>query len=181
MKRRRGYSLIECIVTFALMGTAMTTVAVSISGMQRACQRVREATRSEMELQRLAGQLRADAHEALSGGQAGGKEEGKDAPADTLRLILGEDEVVQYTLSAGEVRREQRRKEEVLCRESYHLPAGCTARWIVETQGAHPIVSLQLEPQALAANGQAGLKTAQITAAVGLLRQAEATKGGKQS
>ena len=66
MKSRRGYSLIECLVTIALIGTAMTTVAVSMSGMQLACQRVREETIAEMELQRLAVQLRADAHEALS-------------------------------------------------------------------------------------------------------------------
>ncbi|MHB8897272.1 MAG: PulJ/GspJ family protein [Thermoguttaceae bacterium] len=166
MKRLRGYSLIECLAAIALTGTAMTIVAVSMSGMHRACQRVREETIAETELQRLAVQLRTDAHQARSA-----REEKVDAPrggkdlVPALRLDLGDQEVVQYTAHRGLVWREHHRNRQVLERETYRLIPAQTVRWKVDTTGTFPFVSLQLE----ADPGDPAGRSRQVQAAVGLL------------
>ena len=103
-------------------------------------------------------------------------------PAGTLRLILSDEEVVQYTVSAGAVQREHRRKEEVLHRETYRLPSAYTAQWKLETKNPLAVVSLQLEPEPVDLGGRAGCRALQVTAAVGLLRQPAAeVKAGGQS
>ncbi len=182
MKRRRGYSLIECLVTIALMGTVMTTVAVSMSGMLRACQRAGDETNAEMEFQRLAAQLRADAHEALSGQQEDGADRDQKMPASMLRLVLNDEEEVRYTLGVGAVEREHRRKKEVVHRETYRIPAGYTAGWKLETRNPLPIVSLQFEPEPVSLGSPTGLRALEVTAVIGVLGQpAAAVKTGEQS
>ena len=172
MRSRRGFSLVECLATIALTGTAMTTVAVSMSGMHRACQRVREETTAETELQRLAVQLRADAHEALSAQQE--NVPGRTTSPGTLRLILSGEEAVQYTVGSDAVHREHRRNEEVLHRETYRLPSANSAQWKLETSNSLPVLSLRLAPEPVDRGGRGGCRARQVTAAVGLLRQAAA-------
>ena len=194
MRKRRGYSLVECLATFALIGTALTMVAVSMNGMQRACQRVRDDTLTEMELQRLALQLRTDAHAAASAREVVAADDGSQP--DTLRLVLNGEESVDYMAAADVVRRELRRSEQVLHRETYRLPTAYTAQWMLETgnpsenQGKespreenqqagprvaagardpHPVVSLRLEPEPVDRGGRPGGRALSISAAVGLI------------
>ncbi len=169
MRRRKGFTLVECLAAIAMIGAAMTTVAVAMSGMHRACQRVREEIASEMELQRLAVQLRADAHEALSAKQEEGEEENA-APGSVL-LALGNEESVQYTVQAGHIQRVQRRGDELLHRETYRLPEEYSAHWELKKNGSAPMVSLKLEPHPVELSGRMGDRPVQINAAVGLLTQ----------
>ncbi len=169
MRRRNGFTLVECLAAIALIGVAMTTVAVAMTGMHRACQRVREEIASEMELQRFAVQLRADAHEALSAKQEGGKEE--NAASDSILLALSDEESVQYTVQAGHIQREQRRGDELLHRETYGLPDSYTAHWELKKNGSAAMASLKLEPQPVELSGRMGDQPIQINAAVGLLAQ----------
>ncbi len=182
MKKHRGYSLIECLVTIALIGTVMTTVAVSMSGMQRACHRAGEETSAEMELQRLAAQLRADAHEALSGQQEDGAGTDPKTPAGVLRLVLNDEEEIRYTLGARTVNREHRRNKEVVHRESYRIPAGYAVGWKLDTGNPLPIVSLQFEPEPGCIGSPTGIRALEVAAVIGVLGQpAAAVKTGEQS
>ncbi|NLS97032.1 MAG: type II secretion system protein [Planctomycetaceae bacterium] len=168
MSRRRGYSLIECLATIAMIGTVMTTVAVSMSGMQRASQRIREEVAIEADLQRLAAQLRADGHNALSAKMAGGKTE--DAAAGSILLTLSDKESVRYSVKADHLQREHLQGEKLLHRESYRLPEDCTARWELEENDSVPLVSLTVEPTPGDAKDRWNNWNTEIIAAVGLLK-----------
>lgn len=63
MKRRRGFSLVECVVAIGLIAVAFTTVAVATGGIRRALARLRADVEIELGIERLAIQLCADAHE----------------------------------------------------------------------------------------------------------------------
>ncbi len=169
MSRRNGYTLVECLVVIALIGTAMTTVAVAMSGMHRAGQRVRAETAVEMDLQRFAVQLRADAHEALSAEQEDGDDDKGSAP--TLRLTLRDDETVRYTVGEETVQRERRRGDERVHRETYRLPQAYTAHWELEESGLVPMVRMKLEPEPVELSSPMGTETIQIDAAVGVIRR----------
>lgn len=169
MSRRRGYTLIESLATIAMMGTVMTTVAVSMSGMHRASQRIREEAAIETDLQRLAAQLRADAHGALSAKMEGGKEE--DTTAGSVLLALNDDkESVRYSVTAQGLHREHLRGEEVLHRESYRLPDGCIARWELEESHSVPLISLKIQPKPGDFTKHMNGQPVQVFAAVGLLK-----------
>lgn len=167
MRKRSGYSLVECLVAIALIGATMTTVAVAMSGMQRASQRVRGEIASEMELQRFAVQLRADTHAALSAVEE--TEENGGAAARSIRLALSDEKSVQYSLEAGCIQRVQRRGDELLHRETYRLPEMYSAHWELEKNGSASMVSLKLEPEPVELSGRMGDRPLQINAAVGLL------------
>lgn len=167
MRIRCGYSLVECLVAIALATTAITTVAVTMSGMHRAYRQVREQTLSEMELNRFAAQLRADAHRALS---ANLEEEENTA----AQLILSNEETVRYTLQEGRIQRDQKRNDKLVHHESYALPDACTARWEIVKDESTPMLSLRLEPGPLQQSGPPSGQSQQINAAVGLLKQPSA-------
>lgn len=168
MSRRRGYTLIESLATIAMMGTVMTTVAVSMSVMHRASQRIREEAAIETDLQRLAAQLRADAHNALSAKTEGGREE--DAAAESMLLALNDKESVRYSVKAERLHREHLQGEKVLHRESYRLPDGCIARWELEESHSVPLISLKIQPKPGDFTKHMNGQPVQVFAAVGLLK-----------
>jgi len=168
MRTRRGYYLAECLVAIALMGATFSTVAVATSGMYRCCRRVREESAGELELVRLAAQLRADAHQALSVREEG-PADAKAAAAKTLLLTLGDERSVHYTLRAGRVERVLSRGDEPAHRETYRLPGSFTARWQVGDGRPARMVSLMLVPGPVGSNTPSGSQAIRIDAAVGLL------------
>jgi type II secretory pathway pseudopilin PulG len=172
MKKRNAYSLVECLATLAIIATVMTTVAVSMSGLHRACRHVQRDTASEMDLQRFAAQLRTDAHGALSAQQE--VAEADDNTVGSMLLLLGEEESVRYTVTADRIQREHLQNEKVIHRESYRIPETCQARWKVKENGSAPMVSLQLDPDPADPNGPLGQQTIQVNAAIGLLKPSPA-------
>lgn len=164
MKRRNGYTLIECLVAMALATSALTVVAMTMSGIQQAQRRVQEQASSERELSRFATRWRTDAHEAWSA-------ECENAESDTVEMVLSDQESVRYTLLAGYVKRVQRRNDEVVHQETYRLPDTCTARWELDRKGPTPVVTLKLEPLSLEESGRIDGHAQQVHAAVGLLAQ----------
>ena len=169
MRIRCGYSLVECLVAMALATTAMTTVAVTMSGMHHAHRQVQEQTVSEMELSRFAVQLRADAHEALSANL----EEEENA---AVQLILSKEDTVRYTLQEGRIQRDQKRNDKLVHHETYRLPDACAARWELVENGSTPMLSLKLEPEPLEQSGRPSGQSQHINAAVGLFKQAAQAK-----
>jgi len=174
MTRRRGYSLVECLVAIALIAATFTAVAVATSGMYRACQRVGQESAVELELARLAAQLRADAHQAAS--------VKLEVPADssatpsTLSLVEDGGRSIDYKLRGGQVERVVRQRDTVGHRDGYRLPGTFAARWQVERDRPLALVSLILDPGPLGTSGTLGFEAFRVDAAVGLLRPARAAE-----
>ena len=166
MRTRRGYSLVECLITIILIGATLSVVAVAMSRMRLSCVRVSRASTEELELERFALQLRTDAHQALSVEE----EEGNDATATGPALVfrLADGRWVQYTVQATHVERLLHRGDEVRHRETYRLPKSFAAVWQVQTDRSLPLVSLKLEPGPIGSSVSLGFQTIQIDAAVGL-------------
>lgn len=174
MRKHNGYTLVECLAAIAMIGTAMTTVAVSMSGIHVAYRQMESDSFGEMEWQRLAVQLRTDAHQARSASQEGETDENQ--PGNTLRLTLHEKEVLRYIVDGRQVRREHSRNDKVVHREDYRLPENCTAHWVLKTDGPSSVASLELELDSAETIGQAAHPVLQIDAAVGLFRPSPAPK-----
>ena len=164
MRTRRGHSLVECLITIGLIGATLSIVAVAMSQMRRSCQRVSQASTTELELERFAFQLRTDAHRALSVEREGAN----DATGPALLFRLADELSVKYTLQATHVERLLHRGDEVRHRETYRLPKSFTAAWQVQTDRPAPLVSLKLEPGPVGSSVSLGFQSIQIDAAVGL-------------
>jgi type II secretory pathway component PulJ len=142
MKRRRGATLIEITVVIALAGAALTTVSLTLHTLYRSEHRVRQALEWEHELDRLAGQLRQDAHPAVSATAEAGPE---PAETGTLSLVGPEGDTIQYARQADWIERTVRRGQTIRHRETYRLPAATTARWQISRQHARPVISLVID------------------------------------
>jgi len=168
MSTRRGFTLTETVVAIGLVSATLTAVAVATAGMYRACRHVRQESAVGLELGRLASQLRADAHGALSVEVQSADDAEGDAGA--LLLTLPDGGSVRYTLRTGHVDRVLRRGDEVPHRETYRLPPALVARWQIERGRTVPLVSLLLEPGPVGTSGPLGRQPVRVDAAVGLLR-----------
>ncbi len=164
---RRGFTLIESVVSIALLAVILTVVTLTLHTMYRADRRMRDELNLQSEFDRLATQLRIDTHPALAVTIAG-PEDG--STAETLQLTLPGSQTVQYTLVADRVERTLRREEKTEHRESYRLPPSSGARWQVETERPMSMVSLVLEPQSTSELGGPALPYAcRIDATVHLI------------
>ena len=173
MRTRRGSSLFECLIAIGLIGATFSTVAVAMSGMYRTHRRVRGEAGRELELERFAAQLRADAHQALSVEEetvADPNAADPNAAVKILSLTLPGGRSVHYTLQERRVERVLRRGDELLHRETYRLPGAFIARWGVARDRSWPMVSLMLEPGPAGPDSPLGFQAMRIDAAVGLLR-----------
>lgn len=162
MRRREGYSLIECLVAMALATSALTVVAMTTTGVHQAQRRVEQQSSSERDLYRLASQLRTDAHQARSASK-------EDTESQTIKLVLNDQGSVDYTLEAGRVMRVQHRNEEVVHRETYRLSDGYTAQWELGENGSTGMVTLKLTPVPVQEGAPIQGQPQEINAAIGLL------------
>jgi prepilin-type N-terminal cleavage/methylation domain-containing protein len=168
MKRRRGFSLVECVVAIGLIAVAFTTVAVATGGIRRALARLRADVEIELAIERLAIQLRADAHEALAADLPAPVEQA--APAGSLRLTLNGQRRIDYSIRADRIERVVRRQGTVAHRETYRLPESPAACWALSSEGAAPIVALKIAPAPPGGADSIARRGVEIQAAVGLLR-----------
>lgn len=164
MRTRRGHTLVECLITIGLIGATLSIVAVAMNQIRLASQRVGQAATTEIDLERLALQLRTDAHRARSVKQ----EPANDATGGTLWFSLDDELSAKYTLRTTHLERRLQRGDEVRHRETYRLPKSFTAEWQVQTDRSSPLVSLKLEPGPVGSSISLGFQTIQIDAAVGI-------------
>jgi type II secretory pathway component PulJ len=165
--RRRGHSLIECSAVLFMLAATLATVTAILHTLYQADGRLRDELAQQLALERLAAQLRCDAHQASSAttGEAGNQPDS----AAALLLVLPNQLTVQYTLAPQHVERVVRRAETVQHRESYDLPSATTARWRWRKGRMPLIVSLVLESRTGSEPGVRTLKrTYSIDAAVQL-------------
>jgi type II secretory pathway component PulJ len=165
--RRSGHTLIETMIALALISTVLTTVSLTLHTMYRANDRMRRALFQQRELDRLAAQLRTDAHVGSSPVVETPEEE---STGPTLQLSLPDDQSVRYTLAEEHLERILRADDRVQYRERYRLPPDVDARWEVEEAQSTPIVCLILrdEPE-LPVQGTGSDHVHRIAAAVGIL------------
>lgn len=168
MRKRGGFSLVECLIAISLMAVVFSTIAVAMSGLRRCSRRIREESQVELDLERFSSQLRADAHLALSVDLEDSADPG--SAANTLLLTLTDERSVRYTLQARSIQRVLRQGEEPRHRETYRLPPSCTAHWQVDVDRPSPMVSLRIDPGAADSTNPFGFQAMRIDAAVGLLR-----------
>jgi len=164
MKRRRGYSLLECLVVISLLASILGTVGWTMHALHRTDRRLGDALLASGALERLAGQLRADAHLAESA--AASPASGETPAGRELSLTLPAERSVRYTLLPRAVERVVRRGTTLEHRETYPVVA-TAAGWQVTPS----LISLtvQFEPQAPAVPN-ATVRTGRIDAAVRLVR-----------
>ena len=162
MSRNQGFSLVETLVAMALATTAIAAVALTLNAVHRCHREVGDHTRSETELHRFAVQLRSDAHRALSA-------EPEGDTTEVLKLVLSDQEYVQYTLQAGRVQRDQHRNDKRVHHDTYRLPNDSTPQWERNDNGEIPLIIVRLEPEDVQPSVPAGGRPVQIKAAVGLL------------
>jgi type II secretory pathway pseudopilin PulG len=167
MKRRRGFSLVECVVANGLIAVAFTTVAVATGGIRRALARLRADVEIELGIERLAIQLRADAHEALAADLPAPVEQ--SAPAGSLRLTLHGQRRIDYSIRAERIERVVRQQGTVAHRETYRLPGSPAVCWTLSSGAAAPIVALQVAPAPPGGADSIARGGVEIQAAVGLL------------
>jgi len=167
MRKRSGYSLVECLAAMSLIAATLATIAVAMHGMRRSCQRVGEESAADLDMERLAAQLRSDAHRARS--VVIEPPADPDMPAHTLVLTLADNRTVQYTLATARLDRRVHQDGEVRHRESYRLPRSFTAQWQVDPARYRPMASLMVVPGRMESGSTLGFDPIRIDAAVGLL------------
>ena len=141
--RRRGYTLIECLVAITLLGSLLGTVTLTLTVMYRAERTMRDALDQQRSLEQFTARFRSDAHQASSASVS--KPAEANGPARELVLECATDQMITYTLRPQAVERVVRRGESTVHRETYGLTAA-SARWEVREQKT-PIVSLLLDGQ----------------------------------
>ena len=167
-RRRRGHSLIECIVVLALIAVTLGAVTTTLHVLYQADRRLRDGLTRDSAVEKLAAQLRCDAHQALSAKV--GDPAGKTAPANDLSLSLPEDRSIQYTLFPERIERVVRRGQTVEHRETYRLVSS-SASWRVREDRAPPMVTLVLELQTGRESGErAAPRTCRVDAAIQLFQ-----------
>jgi hypothetical protein len=115
---RRGISIIEVLIVFTCLSIGMGLCAVTIQLLMRLDADGQARYRSQVVLERLARQLRGDAHSAANAEVEAAKN-GKPA---MLKLSLGAKHVVTYEPGKLGVARIESRDGNVVEREQYLLP-----------------------------------------------------------
>jgi hypothetical protein len=133
--RRRGYSLIECLVLITVMSLLIGLSAGTIQLLLRLDRAGRTASEEAVALGRLARDFRDDAHQAAPVDPPG-------RSPDRIVLSLGDSKSVEYAIRPVDVLRTVRSGEKVLRRETYLRPARASARIDVAIDGSGPIASM---------------------------------------
>ena len=168
-RRRRGYTLVECLVALSLLSVTLTTVALTLHTLYQADHRLRDELAYESELERFTAQLRTDAHPAVEATIDSSTVE--VSAADSLELSLGADRTIQYSILPERIERTAHQADTVRHRESYRLPPSASAKWQMQEDRTPPIVTLVLELRSGDRAGEGAISSVvHIDAAVQLIR-----------
>jgi prepilin-type N-terminal cleavage/methylation domain-containing protein len=131
---RDGFTLLEAMVALTVLSVVLASAAIALNTIYRAEETVRRHRRTAENLSRLELRLRRDVHRAdrlhfVEDEQA----DGGDRRA--LRLEMGGEELIEYHAVDDRVRRETRRGEEMLQRDTFYIE-GFSPSW--ESPGEAP-------------------------------------------
>lgn len=166
MKRRRqGFTLIEMIAAFAVMGVALGTVSLALHALYRVDTRVRQSLAWQSSLDRFIVAFRRDVHEAEEAQLTPAKAPAKNT--DELVLRMPQSTSISYVLGAKRIDRIARQGDKLLGRESFRLPAA-SAVWDVSANAGATKVTLQLLPLGPATDGLQQRREEHVTAVMRL-------------
>ena len=168
--RRHGYALIECLTVIAMVGVTLGTIATTLHAMYRTDRGLREQLAFCSQVDRLASQLRGDAHQASSATVRAG--DGEKGEATILALVLPGERTVEYSLKPPVIERAVRRGQIIEHRESHRLLGSATAQWHMEDGRAAPLVSLDLKLRANRLGDRAFTKSYRISATLRVVSSA---------
>lgn len=137
---RRGITIIEVLIVVTGVTMMLGLCAVSIQLLMRLNGDGVSRYGTAVAFERLARQMRVDAHSSETG-QLGvdGNAEGKPA---SLRLTLNPDHTVAYQSQEGAVVRTESAAGKVVRRESYSLPTGGAAQFLLREEGPSRLVAV---------------------------------------
>ena len=137
---RRGITIIEVLVVVTGVAMLLGLCAVSIQVLMKVNSDVQGRYGASVALERLARQLRDDAHASETAGiTADQKKVGKAAG---LRLAFGPDHFVVYESGDGGVVRTESRAGKAVRHEKYSLARGAVARFELRDEGSRQLVAL---------------------------------------
>lgn len=135
--RRRGYTLLEMLTAFALLGTTWATIALTLHSLQRAERRMHDAFADANSIDRFSARLRADAHVS----DAASIDASEDVPA--LILSQSGERRVRYRQLPEGIERSVLQAGEIAHRDVFHL-ADVDTRWLVDEENAVQMVQVHL-------------------------------------
>jgi hypothetical protein len=140
-RARRGITIIEVLIVVTSVTMLISLCAVSIQLLMRLNGDGLARYSAAVALDRLSRQIRDDAHSSESG-QLGGDQKTDGKPA-SLRLNLTPDRWVVYQSEEGAVvRTESAAAAKVVRRESFSLPTGGAARFLMREEGPSRLVTV---------------------------------------
>ncbi len=130
---RRGSTLVEMMVTIAVLTVLLGLTAGLIRLLLRLDQAGRDALAVATDAARLAADWADDAHRAPATPPL--------IAGDRLTFARGDAERIEYTIRPRDLLREVRRGDKVR-RETYRLPPHASARFETTTEAGHPVASI---------------------------------------
>ena len=134
--RRRGITIIEVLIAATAVSLLMSLCAVSIHLLMKLNADVQGRFSAAVTLERLARQVRDDAHASETAQVVADKK-----PAG-LRLRLEADHAVEYQSGDGGVVRTESRAGKMIRHETYILARGGVGQFELRDEGSHKMVAL---------------------------------------
>ncbi len=172
--RRRGITMIEMMVLITAVATTLGLCAVTIQLLLRLKTDGQSRLTAQIGLERLARQLRSDAHSAGSAQVDSAPARAGKAPG--LRLALGLKHGVVYEPSKSAVMRVESQDGNVIRRELYALPAARDIQFEIRPEAGRRFVALVIRKR----NGTNGAGSDHPLEAVALIGKQPALATGKQ-
>ncbi len=136
----RGITIVEVLIVVSAVGALLGVCAVSIQLLMRLNADVQARYHAAVAVERLARQIRDDAH-ACEAAEIAAADQKLGKPAG-LRLILEPEHNVLYDFASGAVIRTESRAKKLVRHESYVLARGADARFEIQNEGSRPLVRL---------------------------------------
>jgi type II secretory pathway component PulJ len=162
------------LVAIALLSAVLAAATLSMHTIYRASDQMHDALATQRQLERLATDLRTDAHAAEA---ATVNRDGAGGQPETLQLALSDDRIVRYTARPEGFVRTVLGADQVQQRETYRLAPVTEARWQVQTERPTPLVSLTFRVATGApAHANDAAPAQHIAAAVGIAAPKQTTR-----
>ena len=150
---RRGITILETLVLVTCIAIVLGLVAVTIGVALRLVADGQSRVSSSLALERLAQQLRDDAHSSATALLEGGAGGPSPAARATLKFAPESGRVVAYKVFDKSVDRDETLAGKRVRHESFVLPRGREARFTIGAEAGREMVSLYLEPGPASGSG----------------------------
>jgi prepilin-type N-terminal cleavage/methylation domain-containing protein len=145
MKRRRpGYTLVELLLVIVITAVLLSGLGVSFHITSLSIRGVQTAGRGDVELHRLAMQLRSDLHVAVAAEFVGGATQAEQSAeiGAGLDIRLPEETSIQYRSTRSGLTRELRVGDQLQQREVFRIDGLESMKWVFDRDREKPLLEL---------------------------------------